>query len=96
MLLNWIVLLSCCHALLALAIEVTDKSPCADACGGGLTSASDIVCNDADYENTGQGQKMRDCLTCESSSKAYSNETDNDVYWFLCERPCIRFDQALG
>ena len=69
---------------LASAISATSLSPCYNTCNGERTHPGDVVCGDNDYNDSSQGQKFKACLSCESTSTAYNNVTDNDIYWFLC------------
>jgi hypothetical protein len=79
----------------ALALQVTPNSPCASVCmddpsqdasdpNTSNTYPSDIVCNDADYENTSVGRKFASCVNCLRNSTA-SGAGENDQSWFLCK-----------
>jgi len=73
-------------SLRAAALEVTNGSSCFSVCNGpGGTPVSAVTCNDGGYTSTTAGAAMRSCLTCEMNSTEDASQTDNDVYWFLCE-----------
>lgn len=76
--------------LRAQSLEVTNTSSCADICEGpSLTYSSDLSCSDDEYFTTANGDRMHDCLVCESTSSAdngdVSTPQNNDIYWFLCK-----------
>lgn len=77
----------------ALSLQVTPNSPCATLCmddpsqnisdpNTSNTYPSDIVCADADYENTPVGRKFESCVNCLRNSTA-TGAGENDQSWFL-------------
>lgn len=69
------------------ALRGNPESPCASACQEPTsnTTASDIVCNDADYNSTKAGTRFVDCVKCQLESKHTDPETGSgDVQWGLC------------
>ncbi|KAJ5115191.1 hypothetical protein NUU61_000950 [Penicillium alfredii] len=81
-----------CWTLLmgASAMQVVIPGPCNETCNGSeRTFTHDVVCGDADFNNTGQGRKYRDCVMCEHQSSSYLNPYATDLYWFLsCSKSC--------
>lgn len=67
-----------------LGITVAEGSPCKSACPGGDTGPKDLICSDSGYNTTDGGETMQNCLLCQSNSATFNNETDNDLFWFLC------------
>jgi hypothetical protein len=68
------------------AIRAVPSQQCANACGNVTeTTSSDIVCSDADFQNTPKGQALQNCLNCQQNSTAYDPNTgESDLGWFIC------------
>lgn len=68
----------------AQAIRAVKNSPCEAKCGDiSNTTASDIVCTDADY-GTPTGQIFAECITCQLNSTTLDPETgESDLKWLL-------------
>jgi hypothetical protein len=68
------------------AIRAVPSQQCAAACGNvTTTSSNDIVCSDADFQNTPKGQAMQNCLSCQQNSTANDPNTgESDLRWFIC------------
>jgi hypothetical protein len=77
------------------ALHFTPDSECAALCSGGsnttssssdspVTRPSDVVCEDDEYSDSGNGIRFKNCLNClQKSDTALKKESD--VYWFLCK-----------
>lgn len=83
------------RAFVVLGLQVSPGSACATLCldnpesdpldpASSTTTASDITCNDDEYDSTGKGIKFKNCLECLQESNEV-NGTENDVSWFLCQ-----------
>lgn len=81
------------RAFVVLGLQVSPGSACATLCldnpesdpldpASSTTTASDITCNDDEYDSTGKGIKFKNCLECLQESNEV-NGTENDVSWFL-------------
>lgn len=83
-----------------LALEVTSGSPCKSVCNGdykgGFTFEGDLVCSDSQYNTTSEGNTMKSCLLCESTSTTYDNETENDLLWFLCMDQPLSYNSVIS
>jgi hypothetical protein len=68
------------------AIRATPNQQCAQVCGDFTkTSSSDIVCSNADFQNTPRGQALMNCLNCQQNSTANDPNTgESDLRWFIC------------
>ncbi|KAI6766352.1 hypothetical protein HG530_007422 [Fusarium avenaceum] len=75
------------------ALHFTPDSECAALCSGGsnttssssenpVTRPSDIVCEDDEYSDTGNGIRFKNCLNCLQKSDTVLKK-ESDVYWFL-------------
>ncbi|KAF5553984.1 exo-alpha-sialidase neuraminidase [Fusarium mexicanum] len=76
-----------------IALEATPNSECAALCSDGSnstlndasaarTNSSDIVCEDGEYTETGNGIRYKNCLNClQKSEDIWKGESD--VFWFL-------------
>jgi hypothetical protein len=75
------------------AIRAVPSQQCAAACGDVTqTTSSDIVCSDADFQNTPKGQAMQNCLSCQQNSTANDPNTgESDLRWLMCTYPCPIF-----
>jgi hypothetical protein len=98
-------LLVCIFTSSVWSLQVTPNSPCSTLCmddpttdvsdpNSSNTYASDIVCNDADYDGTTVGRKFKQCLTCLQNSTA-SSGSENDQGWFFCMFICLLYGEAL-
>ncbi|KAH9909629.1 hypothetical protein F4778DRAFT_6817 [Xylariomycetidae sp. FL2044] len=72
----------------AAALLVAEGSPCAVKCGNVLSNTTDdmIVCEEAAYGLTSQGQVFQSCVTCESTSPYYITEggqNSSDLQYML-------------
>lgn len=85
-----VLLVSTTHAL-----HFAPDSECAALCSNGsnstasdsklaTTKPSDVVCEDGEYSDTGNGIRFKNCLNCLQKSDSTWKE-ESDVYWFLCE-----------
>ncbi|KAI1505625.1 hypothetical protein F5X99DRAFT_367241 [Biscogniauxia marginata] len=63
------------------AILVADGSPCGTSCGNVLDATTDdmIVCDEASYPLTSQGQVFESCISCESTSSYSTTEDSKNV-----------------
>ena len=73
----------------AAALHVVPGSNCTAVCTQNVTasgtSASDITCNDQDYNVTDVGTNFRDCVSCELRSRTFDHQTaQTDLGWALC------------
>ncbi|KAH6978641.1 hypothetical protein EDB82DRAFT_232865 [Fusarium venenatum] len=75
------------------AIRFTPDSECAALCSSGsnstasdsklsTTKPSDVVCEDSEYSDTGNGIRFKNCLNCLQKSDSTWKE-ESDVHWFL-------------
>ncbi|KAJ4010318.1 hypothetical protein NW752_004992 [Fusarium irregulare] len=75
------------------ALHFTPDSECAALCSSGsnstassfktsATNSSEIVCEDGEYSDSGNGIRFKNCLNCLQKSDA-TWEEESDVYWFL-------------
>lgn len=78
-----------------LALQVAPNSPCSSVCidstaldasdpNSSNTEPSDIVCEDADFTNTVDGSKWKQCMSCLQNS-TFSQGSESDQYWFIRE-----------
>lgn len=76
-----------------LALQVAPNSPCSSVCidstaldasdpNSSNTEPSDIVCEDADFTNTVDGSKWKQCMSCLQNS-TFSQGSESDQYWFI-------------
>ncbi|KAH7188538.1 uncharacterized protein B0J16DRAFT_96074 [Fusarium flagelliforme] len=75
------------------ALHFAPDSECAALCSNGsnstasdsklaTTKPSDVVCEDGEYSDTGNGIRFKNCLNCLQKSDSTWKE-ESDVYWFL-------------
>lgn len=70
----------------ALALIVTENSPCARMCGNvpDATTVKDIECNQDAYSYSDNGLLYEQCLRCEMTSPYASPTNETDQHWMLC------------
>ncbi|WZH45024.1 hypothetical protein QYS62_006065 [Fusarium acuminatum] len=77
----------------SFALHFTPESECAALCSGGsnsttsdskvsTTNPSDVVCEDDEYSDSGNGIRFKNCLNCLQKSDA-TWKKESDVHWFL-------------
>ncbi|KAK2766663.1 hypothetical protein FQN54_005975 [Arachnomyces sp. PD_36] len=74
-----------CHTAVQ-ALQGNPESPCASTCQEPTsnTTASDIVCNDSEYNSTDTGARFSDCVTCQlESTHVDPTSGATDVQWGL-------------
>lgn len=94
-------LLSLHHAFVGLAfytthasgLSVTPGSQCESACSpedgsATATTASDIVCQDNEYDTTEEGRRFKRCVECLKDSE-HTKEKDSDLSALLCSSPLL-------